>query len=147
MAWSFSAQSPVYLQIVSRLRADILNGVYRADTQMPAVRQLAMEAGVNPNTMQHAFAVLEAEHLFVTRGTLGRFVTTDAAVLERAREILCRETVERLIEEARAVGIEPDELIDRIRAVTQAPPGSTVSAPSVSFPHDPTPTTERSDPS
>jgi DNA-binding transcriptional regulator YhcF (GntR family) len=103
------------LQIVSRIRADILSGVYKADEQIPPVRQLAFEAGVNPNTMQRAFAVLEEEQLFVTRGTVGRFITTDTAVLERAREALRRETVARLLEEAKAVGLEPDQLIEAIR--------------------------------
>ncbi len=115
MAWPFSSQSPVYLQIVSRIRADILNGVYQADQQIPTVRQLAIEAGVNPNTMQRAFTVLEAEHLFVTRGTIGRFITTDTSVLERARSVMRQETVERLIAEAEAVGIGSEELMDAIR--------------------------------
>ena len=74
MAWSFTSRAPVYMQIVSRIRADILGGVYQPDQQIPAVRQLALTAGVNPNTMQRAFAVLEAEQLFITRGTIGRFM-------------------------------------------------------------------------
>ena len=115
MAWHFTSRAPVYLQIVSRIRADILGGVYKADEQIPPVRQLAFEAGVNPNTMQRAFSVLEEEQLFVTRGTVGRFITTDTAVLERAREALRRETVARLLEEAKAVGLEPDQLIEAIR--------------------------------
>ena len=115
MAWHFTSRAPVYLQIVSRIRADILGGVYEADEQIPPVRQLAFEAGVNPNTMQRAFSVLEEEQLFVTRGTVGRFITTDTAVLERAREALRRETVARLLEEAKAVGLEPDQLIEAIR--------------------------------
>ena len=97
MAWTFTSGLPVYLQIVSRIRANILNGTYRSDQQMPTVRQLAMEAGVNPNTMQRAFAVLEAEHLFVTRGTVGRFITTDEDILHKAREVMRQETVERLM--------------------------------------------------
>ena len=116
MAWSFTSRAPVYMQIVSRIRADILGGVYQPDQQIPAVRQLALTAGVNPNTMQRAFAVLEAEQLFITRGTLGRFITTDTEVLARAREIMRRETVARLVEEAAAVGISPEELIEGIRA-------------------------------
>ena len=115
MAWHFTSRAPVYLQIVSRIRADILGGVYKADEQIPPVRQLAFEAGVNPNTMQRAFSVLEEEQLFVTRGTVGRFITTDTAVLERAREALRRETVARLLEEAKAVGLEPNQLIEAIR--------------------------------
>ncbi len=119
MAWHFTSRAPVYLQIVSRIRADILSGVYKADEQIPPVRQLAFEAGVNPNTMQRAFTVLEAERLFVTRGTVGRFITTDEAVLETARETLRRETVARLLEEAKAVGLEPDQLIEAIRVSLQ----------------------------
>ena len=120
MAWTFTSLAPVYLQIVSRLRADILSGVYSPDQQIPSVRQLAFEAGVNPNTMQKAFALLEAEQLFVTRGTVGRFITTDTDVLENARRILRRETITRLIEEAGAVGISPEELIEGIRACTES---------------------------
>ena len=116
MAWSFTSRAPVYMQIVSRIRADILGGVYQPDQQIPAVRQLALTAGVNPNTMQRAFAVLEAEQLFITRGTIGRFITTDTEVLARAREVMRQETVARLIEEAAAVGISPAELIESIRA-------------------------------
>ena len=122
MAWHFTSSAPVYLQIVSRIRADILGGVYRPDQQIPSVRQLAFEAGVNPNTMQRAFTVLEAEQLFVTRGTVGRFITTDTEVLDRARTVLRRETVARLVEEAQAVGISPEELIAGIRAYTEEQP-------------------------
>ena len=120
MAWQFTSRAPVYLQIVSRIRTDILSGVYSPDQQIPSVRQLAFEAGVNPNTMQKAFTVLEAERLFVTRGTVGRFITTDTDALESARQILRRETITRLIEEAGAVGISPEELIEGIRACTES---------------------------
>ena len=119
MAWQFTSRAPVYLQIVSRIRADILSGVYSPDQQIPSVRQLAFEAGVNPNTMQKAFTVLEAERLFVTRGTVGRFITTDTDALNEARQILRRETIARLVEEAGAVGISPEELIEGIRAFTE----------------------------
>ena len=119
MAWQFTSRAPVYLQIVSRIRADILSGVYSPDQQIPSVRQLAFEAGVNPNTMQKAFTVLEAERLFVTRGTVGRFITTDTNTLNEARQILRRETIARLVEEAGAVGISPEELIEGIRAFTE----------------------------
>ena len=115
MAWPFTSRAPVYLQIVSRIRADILSGVYQPDQQIPSVRQLALTAGVNPNTMQRAFTVLESEQLFITRGTIGRFITTDTEVLERARAVMRRETVARLVEEAAAVGISPEELIQGIR--------------------------------
>lgn len=69
MTWQFRGHSPVYRQIVRHIRADILNGCYQPDEQIPPVRQLAMEAGVNPNTMQRALSALEDEGLLVSRGT------------------------------------------------------------------------------
>lgn len=86
MAWQFKERRSVYSQIVDRLRSDILSGKYPPGEQLPTVRQLALEAGVNPNTMQRALSELEDERMFETRGTLGRFVTSDIEILEKARE-------------------------------------------------------------
>lgn len=116
MAWQFRSDIPVYRQIISRLRAELLEGKYPADGQIPPVRQLAFEAAVNPNTMQRALAELEEEGLLYTRSTAGRFVTSDGAVLRRARETMHRETMERLISEALSVGITRDELITFLEA-------------------------------
>ena len=121
MAWQFTNRLPVYKQIVSHIRADILSGVYRAEQQIPPVRQLAIEAGVNPNTMQRAMADLEAEGLLISRGTVGRFVTSDTAVLERERNILRRETIERLIADAQAAGLTRQELIDYLTQADNCP--------------------------
>lgn len=111
MAWHFNSTQPVYKQIVSHIRADILNGVYPSGQQIPAVRQLALEAGVNPNTMQRALADLEAEGILLSRGTVGRFVTSDTGILEREQRVLHEETISRVIGEALALGITRDELI------------------------------------
>lgn len=116
MDWQITDGRPVWLQLKEQITMGILTGKYPKGSRLPSVRELAMDAGVNPNTMQRAFAVLEAEQLFITRGTIGRFITTDTEVLERAREVMRRETVARLIEEAAAVGISPAELIESIRA-------------------------------
>lgn len=122
MAWSFHGRLPVYKQIVSHIRADILNGKYQPDEQVPPVRQLAIEAGVNPNTMQRALQDLESERLFVTKGTVGRFVTSDKAVLEEAREVMRCEAVAQIIEQANALGISSEELVRYIHQI--APPSS-----------------------
>ena len=61
MAWSFTADKPVYLQIAKRITGLVLSGEYKSGEQIPSVRQLALEAAVNPNTVQHAFTYLEDE--------------------------------------------------------------------------------------
>ena len=86
MAWIFGSSSPLYVQIADRIRSDIVCGVYAKQEKLPAVRELALEASVNPNTMQRAFTCLENEGLVVTAGTTGRFVTDDDRVIQEARE-------------------------------------------------------------
>ena len=114
MPWKFNSYEAVFIQIASRLRGEILRGKYLPDQQIPPVRQLAFEAAVNPNTMQKALTLLEDEGLLYSRGTVGRFVTTDTAVLERCRETVRREAVRHWIEEARELGITKEELMNYI---------------------------------
>ena len=115
MAWQFNQREPVFLQIASRLRGDILRGEYDPEVQFPSVRQLAAEASVNPNTMQKALICLEDEGLLYTKGTVGRFVTVDEKALCASREKMRREFARRAIEESLAVGMSADELIKYIK--------------------------------
>lgn len=122
MAWQFHGRAPVYLQIVSRIRADILSGKYQADEQIPSVRQLAFEASVNPNTMQRALTELEREGLLYAKGTIGRFVTSDKEVLRMARETMHREAMTNLVDEVLSLGITKEELLAFIQTYRKGDP-------------------------
>ena len=121
VAWHFNTTLPVWQQIISHIRADVLNGTYQPGEQIPAVRQLAIEAGVNPNTMQRALTGLESEGLLISKGTVGRFVTTDTDVLGRAQTVLHEETIRRVVGEALALGITREELIAYLSAADGQP--------------------------
>jgi len=81
----FSNDKPIYAQIVDLLHIRIITGAYPAKSKLPSVRDLAMELGVNPNTMQRAFAQLEQEGYVWSERTAGRFVTDDEGRLQAAR--------------------------------------------------------------
>lgn len=114
MAWKFNRNTPVFLQIADRIRADILRGIYAPDEQIGAVRQIAVEAAVNPNTVQKSLTVLEEEGLLYTRGTVGRFVTSDARVLSATRERVAREMAHNICLEAKSLGLSRKKLIEYI---------------------------------
>ena len=65
---------PIYRQIVDAIRRAVARGVYRAGDPLPSVRELALESGVNPNTVQRAYEELEREGLIAARRGLGMFV-------------------------------------------------------------------------
>lgn len=115
MSWQFNNREAVFLQIANRLRNEILGGTYASGEQLPTVRQLAYDAGVNPNTVQKALAYLEDEGILFSRGTVGRFVTSDETVLLAARERVRREAVRTWLAQANALGITAEELIGYIK--------------------------------
>ena len=63
MGERFDMSRPIYAQIVERLKAKILAGVYPPGGHLDSVRDMAAAAGVNPNTMQRALADLERQGL------------------------------------------------------------------------------------
>ncbi len=109
MAWKFDSDKAVYLQVADRLRKWVINGRYGPGEQIPTVRQLAFDAAVNPNTIQHAFSELEREGLIESRGTLGRFVTEDSARIAEAGRKEARELVCAFVDEIIELSISEEE--------------------------------------
>ena len=85
MDWMFRQDLPIYTQLTEQLTLAIISGEYSAGARLPSVRDLALEAGVNPNTMQRALTELERDGLVYAQRTAGRFVTEDYDAVERAR--------------------------------------------------------------
>ncbi len=115
MAWSFSADTPVYLQIADRIKKLVLCGEYPPGAQLATVRQLALEAAVNPNTVQRAFSELETEGIIVSKGTLGRFVTEDKDAIELCRKNMARLIVCKFIGEMEALSVNREDAIAMIK--------------------------------
>lgn len=114
MGWTFKSGEAVYQQIAHRLRHEILGGKYAPLEQMPAVRALALDAAANPNTVQRAFALLEEEGILETRGTAGRFVTGDRAILEEARRREAAALTGEFLEKMAGLGLDRDEVLTLI---------------------------------
>ena len=82
MEWDIRNDQPIYTQLIQQVTLAILSGTFPCGGRLPPVREMAAEAGVNPNTMQRALAELERTGLVYTQRTAGRFVTEDAAVID-----------------------------------------------------------------
>ena len=80
------------------------------------MRELAAEAGVNPNTMQRAITQLETLGLVTTNRTLGRTVTENAEALEEMRRRLAVECTENFFREMGALGYSRGEAADMAQA-------------------------------
>ncbi len=111
MAWTFDQTLPIYLQAAHRIRSDIVCGRYCKNEKLPSVREFALTASVNPNTIQRAFGLLEEEGLVVTQGTAGRFVTADNAVITQARDTIAKQLVEGFAAKMTELGYSQEEAV------------------------------------
>ena len=115
MNWQFSNNAPIYAQLVGQIRAGIVSGALAPGERLMSVRDLAMEAGVNPNTMQRALAELERDGLVYTQRTAGRYVTEDQAAITQARHALAAERVRSFLSDMGRLGLEKEELLSLLR--------------------------------
>ena len=109
MAWKLDNDRPIYAQIVEKIKLRIISGFYQPGSKLPRVRDLALEAGVNPNTMQKAFAELENSGLLITMRTSGRMVTEDEERISMVRETIAQEKIDAFLQDMRELGFGPEQ--------------------------------------
>ena len=131
MKWKLQGDRPIYAQLVEQLERGILTGEYPPGSGVPSVRNLAIEAEVNPNTMQKALAELEARGLLHTHRTAGRTVTEDEEMIVKLKQDLALAQVDAFFEGMRSIGIGRDEAAGLIAAAAgEAGVGAAVVAES-----------------
>ena len=112
MNWNFVDGMPIYLQIIDELTTRIARRDYLPGEKLPSVREVAIEAGVNPNTVQRALTELERRGLVRTERTSGRFVTEDESVLKEIHNNLSSEYIAEMIQKLRNIGMSDKEIIE-----------------------------------
>lgn len=113
--FKFNNTEPIYIQLVDLFKLKIVSGEWRCGSRMPSVRDLALEYGINPNTMQRAMSELEREALVRTESTNGRFITSDKALIKAERDRLAQKEVAYFIGRMEAIGCSREEITELIK--------------------------------
>ncbi len=109
----YKDRRPIYEQIVERLKELVLRGCLEPDSQLPSVRNLAIELSINPNTIQRAYSELERQGYIYSIKGKGNFIAiNDRLVEQKQNEIL--EAVSRLVDAAKGIGITEDQFVNRV---------------------------------
>ena len=119
MAWNLSNDRPIYAQIMERIQMQIISGAFKPGDKLPSVRELATEAGVNPNTMQKAFGELERKELIVTIRTSGRMVTEDVQMIDKVKNQFAKEEIKTFLEKMKELGLGTDEIIHLLQNMNE----------------------------
>lgn len=102
---------PIYIQIMNRMREAVAAGELKPGERVASVREMAADFAVNPNTMQRALNELEREGLLTSERTVGRFVTTDDALIRDLRQKAAEAAVDTFRREMGALGFSEEEMI------------------------------------
>jgi len=110
MEYQFDNDKPIYLQMVELIKTEIISGRLKCGEKIPSVRELAVQAKVNPNTVQKALAELERCGLIYTERTNGKFVTENKSIIKAYRDGIINEKVESFLKDMIHIGVSEDEI-------------------------------------
>ena len=119
MDWKLDDGRPIWPQLAQLLTRRIIAGIYPPGSRLPPVRELAAEAGVNPNTMQRALTQLEQDGLAKADRTAGRLVTRDAAALEAVRIQEARAVIQQYFEAMAALGYTREQALALLKSAKE----------------------------
>lgn len=106
---------PVYRQLIHQVLAGLASNALSAGTQLPTVRQLAVDLAINPNTVLRAYRELEIRGILSTQQGTGTFITgAKPQPAEGDRQRRVAQLAAELLAKAGAEGITLDELIDHL---------------------------------
>ena len=127
----FDGREPLYVQIADQIRQDVLSGALEAEEQVMSTTQYATTFRINPATAAKAFGELVDEGVLYKRRGVGMFVAPGAREKLRAerRDSFFADVVDPVLEQARLLGIDVDEVVARLRARAATAPQRSTDTP------------------
>lgn len=112
----YKDRRPIYEQVIERFQDLIVKGILKPDSQLPSVRNLAIELSINPNTIQRAYAELERQGFIYSIKGRGSFVSFNEELLTmKKKEVI--EEIAKVTELAKNIQITEKEVMDCVKEV------------------------------
>lgn len=110
----FQASKPIYEQIADRIKRQIIRQELMPGDKLPSVREMAVQSGVNPNTVQRTYTELERDQIVETKRGQGTFVTMDQSTLNKMREQMRDEHIRSFVQLMQEMGYQPSEMLSSL---------------------------------
>ena len=111
MRFNFDNNRPIYIQLVEQIRLLILSGYFKLGDRLPSVREFALIAKVNPNTVQKALQELEDEKLIYTDRTNGKYITDDKNLIKKLKLKIANDFVLSYLGDMNKIGFNKEDAI------------------------------------
>lgn len=121
MTWKLDNSRSIYIQLIEQISLRIMTGTYASGSRLPSVRELAEDAGVNPNTMQRALSELERSGLVYSQRTSGRFVTDDTERIYQMKINTARKAARDFMAQMKSLGLTKEEITQLLQDTEEHP--------------------------
>lgn len=111
----YTKREPIYEQIVREVEKLITLGVLTPGSQIPSVRALAYDLGINPNTVKKAYDMLEENGLIISKSTKGTFISNDVSMAKKQKIEELMGKIQDIIKELESYGLTREEIINRLK--------------------------------
>lgn len=115
MAWNFTGDRPIFQQLVDIIILEIISGRYKSGEKLDTVRDFAVSAGVNPNTMQRALTEIENTGIIYTRRGDGRYVVEDTGIIDSIRNGYVSDKVKEFTVSLKKLGLTDEEILKAVK--------------------------------
>lgn len=115
MEWNLDKKRPICPQLCEQLCILIATGEYKAGERLLSVREVALRAGVNPNTVQKSFEQLEQKGVIFSKRGSGWYVSTDICIAQNVLHDLIRSKTDVYLADMRSLGLDKDRILDVIK--------------------------------
>ncbi|HBC29805.1 MAG TPA: GntR family transcriptional regulator [Clostridiales bacterium] len=107
----FNNNIPIYLQVIERIKQDIVSGKLKPGEKMPSSREYSNELGINFNTVARVYKELEMEEIVFTKRGLGTFITESDKQIEELRYTMAKNRITSFIEGMKQLGYTKKDMI------------------------------------
>ncbi|HPT22436.1 MAG TPA: GntR family transcriptional regulator [Bacteroidales bacterium] len=108
----FGNKKSIFLQIADNISERIMEGKYPLFEKIPSVRDLAIELGVNPNTIMRTYSKLQSDGILETRRGMGFYVAGDAKniIIAQNKKLFFETDLPRIARQAEMLSITFEEI-------------------------------------
>jgi GntR family transcriptional regulator len=107
----FNNNIPIYLQVMERIKQDIVSGKLKPGEKMPSSRDYSYELGINFNTVARVYKELENEKILFTKRGLGTFITESKEQIEDLRYAMAKNLIATIVEGMEQLGYSKKDMI------------------------------------
>ena len=112
--FKFEQGTPIYIQIIQKVKADIVSGRLKGGDKMPSVREFSENFKVNPNTVQRVFIELEREGITYSKRGIGTFVTEGVEILINLKKTQAEGYAKRFTDEMLELGLAKEKIYEYV---------------------------------